>query len=98
LLAAILLQVLLRVALEAEHRVASLFKGKSGVKAKFLRFLSARAVLFISKLIILEAINLFFGDSVVFSGAIHGLISFLIVVLTKVAAEQGFSWVYRSQA
>ena len=98
LLAALLLQVLLQVTLAIEHRVAILFKGKPGLKAKILRALSTWGILFISKLVILEAINLAFGNSVLFSGPIHGLVAFIIVVTAIIIAEQVFSWIYRSLA
>ena len=98
LLAAILLQLLLKVTIAIEHRVASYFKGKPGLRPRIMRGLSAWAILFGSKLIILEAINFSFGDSVVFSGPIHGLVAFIIVVIAIIAAEQGFLWVYRTLA
>jgi len=98
LLAAILLQLLLKVTIAVEHRVAGYFKGKPGLRPRIMRGLSAWAILFGSKLIILEAINLAFGDSVVFSGPIHGLVAFIIVVIAIIIAEQAMLWVYRSLA
>ncbi len=98
LLAAILLQVLLQATLIIEHRVANYFKKKPGLKAKVLRGLSTWAILFISKLLILEAINVSFGNSVLFSGPIHGLVAFIIVVITILIVEQAMSWIYRSLA
>ncbi len=98
LLAAALLQVLLQIAIAVEHRVARIFAGKSGVRAKILRGLSAWAILFGSKLVILEAINISFGSSVAFSGPIHGLVAFIVVVIGIIIAEQLFSWIYRSLA
>jgi len=98
LLAALLLQVLLQVTIAIEHRVANYFKGKSALKAKILRGLSTWFILFSSKLVILEAINMSFGKGVVFSGPIHGLVSFIIVVIAIIIAEQIFLWIYRSLA
>ena len=63
-----------------------------------MRGVSAWAIIFVSKLVILEAINLFFGDSVVFSGPIHGLVAFLTVVIVIIIAEQAVLWIYRSLA
>ena len=74
LLAALLLQSLLRVTISIEHRVDNYFKKQSGLKAKILRGLSTWGILFGSKLVILEAINIAFGDEVLFSGPIHGLL------------------------
>ena len=98
LLTALLLQALLQITIAIEHRVANLFKDKPGIKPKILRGLSAWAIIFASKLVILEAINISFGSSVVFSGPIHGLVAFILVVTGIIAAEQLFSWMYRSLA
>jgi hypothetical protein len=98
LLAALLLQSLLRVTISIEHRVASYFKKQSGLKAKILRGLSTWGILFGSKFVILEAINIAFGDDVLFTGPIHGLLAFIVVVIAVIVAEQIFSRVYRSLA
>ena len=98
LLAAVLLQFLLQVTIAIEHRVAGYFKKKSGLRARVLRGLSTWAILFGSKIVILEAINFSFGDSVLFSGPIHGLVAFIIVVIAIIIAEQTILWVYRSLA
>jgi hypothetical protein len=97
LLTAILLQFLMQVAIKIEHYVADLLEIK-GFTSKAHRAISAWTVLFVSKLVILEAINLSFGDSVVFSGPMHGLVSFLTVVIVIIIAEQFISWIYRSLA
>ena len=97
LLTAILLQFLLQVAIKIEHYVADLLERK-GFKSKSHRAISAWAVLFVSKLVILEAINLSFGDSVKFSGPIHGVVAFLTVVIVIIITEQLIAWIYRSLA
>ena len=99
LLTAILLQFLMQVAIKIEHIAADyLFGGKSGTQVKVMRAVSAWAIIFVSKLVILEAINLSFGDSVVFSGPIHGVVAFLTVVIAIIIAEQLIAWIYRSLA
>jgi hypothetical protein len=95
LLTALLLQVLLQATIFVEHRVANIFKGAANVKAKVLRVLSTWAILFISKLVILGAINIAFGDSVLFGGPLHGLVAFIVVVIAIIIAEQVFLRVYR---
>ena len=97
LLAAMLLQFLLQVAIKIEHYVADLLERK-GFTSKAHRAISAWAVLFVSKLVILEAINLSFGDSVEFSGPINGVVAFLTVVIVIIIAEQLIAWIYRSLA
>jgi len=98
LFAAILLQFLLQVTIAIEHRVANYFKKKAGLRPRIMRGLSTWAILFASKLAILEAINFSFGDSVTFSGPFHGLVAFIIVVIAIIIAEKTFSWIYESLA
>ena len=98
LLAAVLLQILLKVTIAIEHRVAAYFKTKPGLRARIQRFLSAWGIIFGSKLVMLEAISFFFGTSVVFSGPVHGLITFIVVVLGIIVAERAMLWVYQSLA
>ena len=98
LLTAVLLQFLMQGALQIEHLAAHFFEVKMGITSKAFRGFSAWVIIFISKLVILEAINLLFGDSVVFSGPIHGVIAFIIVVIVMVIAEQIIAWIYRSLA
>lgn len=95
LLTAMLLQILLQLTIAIEHRVSNYFKKKPGTGAKVLRGLSIWAILFISKLVILEAINICFGDSVLFGGPIHGLVAFIVVVIGIIIAEQIFFRIYR---
>ncbi len=98
LMTALLLQVLLQATLVIEHRVANYFKKMSGIKARVLRVLSTWVILFVSKLVILQAINFSFGNSVLFKGPIHGLFAFIVVVIAIIVAEQVMSWIYRSLA
>ena len=97
ILTAMLLQFLLQLALKVEHIAADyFFGGKTGTHIKVMRGVSAWAIIFVSKLVILEAISLAFGDSVVFSGPVHGVVSFIAVVVGIIVAEQAFLWIYRS--
>jgi hypothetical protein len=95
LLTALLLQVLLQATMAIEHHIANYFKEKPGVSAKILRGLSTWAVLFGSKLVILEAINITFGSSVLFGGAMNGLVSFVAVVVAIIVAEQVLYRIYK---
>ena len=97
ILTAMLLQFLMQLALKVEHIAADyFFGGKTGTHIKVMRGVSAWAIIFVSKLVILEAISLAFGDSVVFSGPVHGVVSFIAVVVGIIVAEQAFLWIYRS--
>ena len=99
LLAAMLLQFLMQVAIKIEHMVADqFFGGKTDARSKVLRGVSAWALIFVSKLVILEAINISFGKSFIFGGPMDGLIAFLTVVVVIIIAEQSVAWVSRSLA
>ena len=66
LLAAAVLQVLLKLTIAVEHRLAAFFNARQGGLAKFMRFFSAWVVLFGSKFVILEALTRAFGDGLPF--------------------------------
>jgi len=95
LLAAILLQVLLKLTLAVEHRVADFFKARPGAWMKFWRFFFAWLVLFGSKFVILEAIALAFGEQVHFGGAYHGIVTLIVVIVAMLIAEELVVRVYR---
>jgi len=94
-LAAILLQVLLKATLVLEHKVAGWFSAKSGSFARFMRFFTAWLILFGSKFAMLGAIDFAFGDDVLFTGPLHGVVSFIIVVMVMLAAEEIAVRIYR---
>ena len=83
LFAAVVLQVILRAAILIEQRLADFLKTKPGKAAVALRLLGAWAISFSSKFVILGVIGLIFGDHVDFGG----LIPFIVVVFTILAAE-----------
>jgi hypothetical protein len=88
LMVAILLQVLLKITLALEHRVAD-------GTAKFMRYFSAWAILFASKFVILAAVNFAFGDDVRFGGPYHGVVAFIVVVVAILGAEEFIARLYR---
>ncbi len=94
-LAAILLQVLLKVTLVLEHKVAAYFNAKTGGFARFMRFFTAWLILFGSKFVMLGAIDFAFGDDVSFGGPLHGVVSFIVVVAVMLAAEEITVRIYR---
>ncbi len=98
LLAAMLLQFFLQVTIKVEHHIAGYIKAKSESSTKLMRILSAWGIIFISKVVMLEAINYFFDDSVLFTGPIHGLVAFIIVVTGIIIAEQTSARIYKSLA
>ena len=98
LLAALLLQVLLKLTIAIEHRVAAYFKAKQGGYAKFMRYFCAWLVLFGSKFVILEALAFAFGDDVYFGGPFHGLVVLIVVVVVMLIAEEAIARIYRRLA
>ena len=89
LLAAIVLQLMLQVTFKIEHGVGSHFKKKG---RKFMRVFSAWALLFGSKFVILWILEILFGDEILFLGAFHGIIAFIIVIISMIAAEALVRW------
>ena len=98
LLAAVVLQALLKLTIAVEHRVGDYFKAKPGKSMKFLRFFCAWLVLFLSKFVILEALSFAFGDSVRFEGVLHGLVALIVVVVAMLIAEELVVRLYRRLA
>lgn len=98
LLAAVLLQLLLKATIAVEHKVAAYFKQKPGGFMKFMRFFCAWLVLFGSKFVILEALSFAFGTKVKFEGVLHGIVWLIIVVVTMVIAEEIVVRIYRKLA
>ena len=98
LLAALLLQVLLKVTIAVEHRVAKFFKARPGGFMTFMRFFCAWLVLFGSKFVILWALAFAFGDRVKFEGVFHGIVTLIIVLVVMLVAEEIIVRVYRRLA
>ncbi|OCH03672.1 hypothetical protein [Aliivibrio fischeri] len=92
--AAILLQLLLKLSINAEHKIADYFKSKPGTAPKIYRALSSYVILVGSKFIMLEAINILFGDKVSFEGTLNGVVAFFAVVFTILIAEIIVSKIY----
>jgi len=98
LFTALLLQVLLKLTIAFEHRIANYFEKKTGIKAKLQRLFLTWAILFGSKFIIMEAVDFAFGDKVVFDGPFHGMAAFIILVIVMLLAEHAIVKLYRSLA
>ena len=96
LLVAALLQLLLSLTLKLEAIVAGYFEGRSGGGWKAVRLLSAWLILFSSKFIMLGIIDYAFGEQVIFSGPLHGVVAFIVLVVTMLGAEELAARIYRS--
>lgn len=87
IIAAILLQFLVKVTLRLEHMVAASFKGKTSIWQNILKKLSLWAVLFSSKFAILLALAIFVGEEVHFEGKLHGVLPLIVVIVVMIIAE-----------
>jgi hypothetical protein len=97
-LASILLQLLLKWTIIAEHHVLGYFAGKTGFAWTSLKFFVAWLILFGSKFAILEALSLAFGDLVQFHGVFHGIVWLIIVVVVMIVVEELVARLYRRLA
>jgi hypothetical protein len=88
LMAALLLQILLKLTIAVEHKVMDFFKRRPGALMTFLKFFFAWVVLFGSKFVILEALSLSFGETVRFEGRWNGIVILIIVVVAMLLAEE----------
>ena len=95
LLAAVLLQILLKLTIVLEHRVAAFFNARPGGFNKFMRFFTAWLILFGSKFVILEALVLAFGDRLRFGGPFHGIVALIVVVVVMLVVEAVLVKLYR---
>jgi len=95
LLAAVVLQALLKLTIAIEHRVALFFEGRPGGLMTFFRFFFAWLVLFGSKFVILEALTFVFGDNVRFDGPFHGIVVLIAVIVAMLVAEEALVRLYR---
>jgi hypothetical protein len=98
ILAAVLLQVLLKLTIVVEHTALEQFKGKAGIWWTSLKYFVAWLILFGSKFVILKALTVVFGEKVRFEGAWHGIVWLIIVVVTMVIVEELVVRFYRKLA
>ncbi|MEZ9048807.1 MULTISPECIES: hypothetical protein [unclassified Vibrio] len=86
--------LLLKLSIGLEHKIAEHFKSKPGTAPKVYRAITTYIILVGSKFVMLEAINLMFGDKVSFTGPWGGVVAFFAVVFTILVAEVIVSKIY----
>jgi len=96
LLAAVVLQALLKLTIVLEHKVAAYYNARPGGFNKFMRFFTAWLILFGSKFVILEALVLAFGERMSFGGPFNGIVALIAVVVAMLAVEAILVKFYRS--
>jgi hypothetical protein len=90
ILTAVLLRLLLGVAIRLEHRVSRYFETKTFKAAHVVRAVVMFLILFSSKFLILEAVNLVFGNDV----DLGGFVEIVLIIVTLMAAETAFRKVF----
>ena len=95
LLVAVVLQLLLQATLSLEHWVGQKFADRVGAAWTTARVACAWLILFGSKFVMLGAIDRIFGDAVLFTGALHGVVALIMVLLAMLAAEEIFVRAYQ---
>ena len=93
LLTAILLKVILEVVVFAKNRVKARFKAASSPRGKVLAGLLLWLVLFGSKFLVLEAVNLVFGSR----ADLGGFLSVTLLIVTLLIAQAGMRALLRSK-
>ena len=88
---AVVLKLLIDAIARLEHHVSGWFKRREGSGWRLLGLVTMFAILFFSKFVILEVIDIVFGDRV----TLGGFIEVLVLVLTMILARLGLTWTYR---
>lgn len=87
---AILLKILLDLVLAFEHRVSEYFKRRDRPLSKVLRVVSVWGILFLSKFVILEVVDIVFGDHV----SLGSFWMVIAIVLSMMIARELFARLY----
>ena len=87
LLIAFVLQVLLKMTLSLEHKIGEYFSSKESLFMKISRIFSTWFILFASKFVMLGVLQYLFSDSIVFAGAYHGVVTFIVIIVAILAVE-----------
>ena len=89
---AIVLKILLEIVFKFEHLVGEFFKARPGKVSNFLRIISMWLILFLSKFLILEVIDIIFGDHV----ELGKFLDVIILVIALMLAREIFDRIYRA--
>ena len=91
LLTAILLKALLAIVGRFEHRVHHYFEQKEGTFWKILGLVAIFSILFLSKFLILEIVDLVFGDRV----ELGHFIEVVALIISMIVARALADWIYK---
>ena len=89
---AILLKILLEIILKFEHLVAEFFKSRPGKLSNFLRIFATWMILFFSKFLILEVVDIVFGEHV----ELGKFLDVILLVIALMVARGLVQWIFIS--
>lgn len=89
-LTALLLKLMLDALGGLEHRVAHFWSERDGVVPRILGAVSVFAILFGGKLLILEVVNVVFGEHV----ELGHFVEVAVLIVAMIAARASMDWVY----
>lgn len=90
ILTAILLKILLEIILRFEHRVGEFFESRPGRFSNYLRIASTLIILFLSKFLILEVVDIVFGEHVELGKFIDVIILVIALIATREVVHRIF--------
>ena len=88
---AVVLGALVAATLSLEHRARNFITRRGGTVNRVLGIVTAMAILFSSKFVILEVIDIIFRDDV----EIDGFIPLVLLIITMIVAERVFQFIYQ---
>ena len=91
ILTAVLLKLMVDAVKGLEQRVSAYLSAKEGAAWKPIRFFAVWLILFLSKFVILEVVNVVFGSHV----ELGAFVEILAIVLTMLVANAALQSVYR---
>lgn len=90
ILTAVFLRLLLQVAIQLEHRVAAFVRARDSKTVRVLGRLAMFLILFASKLLILELVDIVFGNHV----DLGGFFEIIAIAVALMAVEYALQWVF----
>ena len=88
---AVVLKVLIDAIAGLEHRVRGWFSERDAPIWRALGVVTVFSILFISKFVVLEIIDIIFGERV----SLGGFIEVALLVVTMILARRSVTWIYR---
>ncbi|MFC1710161.1 hypothetical protein ACFL0F_00680 [Patescibacteria group bacterium] len=88
---AVILKALLSLVISLEHKVRDFFKKYKGKAARYLYYLITFLILFFSKFVIIEVIDIIFGKQV----EIYGFVPLVLMIIAMIASRKIIEQIYK---